>query len=69
MVKQKVNVEILSCHFKMILLSNKSKTLSKFKKEFDDAHFVTQLDMLQDCIYELTEKYNSLLNKPEKETT
>lgn len=47
--------------------NNIGEGVVKFKKEFDEAHFVTQLDMLQDCIYELTEKYNSLLTKPEKE--
>lgn len=47
--------------------NNIGEGVVKFKKEFDEAHFVKQLDMLQDCIYELTEKYNSLLTKPERE--
>lgn len=32
-----------------------------YTKNFNEAHFVDQLDMLQDCIVDLTDKYNSLL--------
>ncbi len=39
----------------------------KFVKGFDDFNFVTKLDFLQDCMFELEEKYNSILTKPEKE--
>ena len=34
----------------------------KYTKEFTDAHIVMQLDMLQDCIVDLTDRYNELLN-------
>jgi hypothetical protein len=39
----------------------------KFVKGFDELHSVTKLDMLKDCIFDLTEKYSSILTKPEKE--
>ena len=32
-----------------------------YTKEFTEAHIVTQLDMLQDCIVDLTDRYNELL--------
>ncbi len=35
-----------------------------FTKEFNEAHLVVQLDMLQDCIVDLTDKYNALLTQP-----
>jgi hypothetical protein len=36
-----------------------------YTKEFNEAHVVLQWDMLQDCIYDLTNKYNELLTDPE----
>jgi len=33
----------------------------KYSKAFDDAHVVVRLDMLQDCINDLRDKYDSLL--------
>ena len=36
-----------------------------YTKEFNEAHLIMQLDMLQDCIVDLTDKYNSLLAQPE----
>ncbi len=47
--------------------NNIGEGVVKFAKGFDEIHFVTKLDMLQDCIAELTEKYNSILTAPEKE--
>jgi hypothetical protein len=35
-----------------------------YTKIFNEAHIVVQLDMLQDCIVDLTDKYNSLLSPP-----
>jgi hypothetical protein len=46
---------------------NGEEGVVKFVKGFDDFNFVTKLDMLQDCICELEEKYNSILTTPEKE--
>jgi hypothetical protein len=46
---------------------NKGEGVVKYTKQFDEAHIILQLDMLQDCIFDLTEKYNSLLAKPESE--
>jgi len=34
----------------------------KYTKEFTEAHIVVQLDMLQDCIVDLTDRYNELLS-------
>lgn len=39
----------------------------KYTKTFNEAHYVLQLDMLQDCIVCLTDKYNELLEKPDSE--
>ena len=33
-----------------------------YTKDFKEAHVVDQLDMLKDCIVDLTDKYNSLLS-------
>jgi len=38
-----------------------------YSKEFNEAHIVVQLDMLQDCIVDLTDKYNALLAPPASE--
>ena len=46
--------------------NNKGEGHVKYTKAFEEAHIVLQLDMLQDCIVDLEEKYNSLLAKPEK---
>ena len=35
-----------------------------YTKIFKEAHIVVQLDMLQDCIVDLTDKYESLLSPP-----
>jgi len=35
-----------------------------YTKIFNEAHIVVQLDMLQDCIVDLTDKYESLLSPP-----
>jgi len=39
----------------------------KYTKEFDEAHIIVKLDMLQDVIFDLTDKYNSLLSQPKLE--
>jgi hypothetical protein len=36
-----------------------------YTKEFNKANIIVQLDMLQDCIFDLTNKYNELLADPE----
>ena len=46
--------------------NNKGEGYVKYTKAFEEAHIVLQLDMLQDCIVDLEDKYNSLLAKPEK---
>jgi hypothetical protein len=45
---------------------NKEEGFVKFVKGFDEINFVTKLDMLKDCIYDLEEKYNSILTTTEK---
>jgi hypothetical protein len=39
----------------------------KCTKAFNEAHIVVQLDMLQDCIVDLINKYDQLLQQPESE--
>ena len=41
---------------------NKDKAHVKYSKMFEETHLVTQLDMLQDCIFALRERYDELLN-------
>ena len=36
-----------------------------YSKDFNEAHIVVRLDMLQDCIADLQDKYDSLLSQPE----
>jgi hypothetical protein len=38
-----------------------------YSKDFNEAHIVVQLDMLQDCIVDLQDKYDALLTQPELE--
>jgi hypothetical protein len=38
-----------------------------YSKDFNEAHIVVQLDMLQDCIVDLQDKYDALLFQPESE--
>lgn len=40
----------------------------KYTEAFDDADQITKLDFLKDCLYDLTNKYNSLLTKTDKRT-
>jgi hypothetical protein len=40
----------------------------KFSKAFEDAHIVVKLDMLVDCIFVLTNKYDGLLTPPSEPT-
>jgi hypothetical protein len=44
---------------------NKGEGRVRYTNEFMEAHIVTQLDMLQDCIFDLTNKYDEILNSPE----
>ena len=46
---------------------NKGKGSVSYSKTFNEAHIVVQLDMLDDCIFDLIEKYNALLAQPESE--
>lgn len=36
----------------------------RYTKAFNEAHIIVQLDMLQDCIVDLQEKYAEILAKP-----
>lgn len=36
----------------------------KYTKAFNESHFILQLDMLQDCIYDLSAKFEELLTQP-----
>jgi|LakMenEpi03Aug12_release.lakeMendotaPanAssembly.Ray.scaffolds.fasta_scaffold1637514_2 hypothetical protein len=35
----------------------------KFSKEFEDAHYIMKLDILQDAIYDLENIYNKILKE------
>ena len=37
-----------------------------FVKEFDDMHYVTKLDALQDALHAINEKYNEILRESRK---
>ena len=39
---------------------NKGEGSVKYSKAFDEAHIVVQMDMLQDCIVDLQDRYDSL---------
>ncbi len=39
--------------------NNKGEGHVKFSKDFEAAHIVVKMDMLQDCIAELTDRYDS----------
>ena len=45
--------------------NNKGEGSVKYTKIFNEAHIVVQLDMLQDCIADLKDKYAELLTQPE----
>jgi len=45
---------------------NKGEGAVKYTEAFDDADWITKLDMLKDCLFDLTNKYNSLLTKEDK---
>jgi len=38
-----------------------------YSNAFNEAHIVVQLDMLQDCIADLQDKYDALFAQPESE--
>jgi hypothetical protein len=38
-----------------------------YSSVFNEAHIVVQLDMLQDCIVDLQDKYDALLAQPKSE--
>jgi hypothetical protein len=46
---------------------NKGEGSVTYSKVFNEAHIVVQLDMLQDCIADLQDKYDALLALPESE--
>jgi hypothetical protein len=46
---------------------NKGEGSASYSKTFNGAHIVVQLDMLQDCIVDLQEKYSELLAQSESE--
>jgi len=37
-----------------------------YTKAFEEAHIVVQLDMLQDCISDLSDRYDEILNESRK---
>ena len=37
-----------------------------FTKEFDEAHYVLKLDVIQDALHALNEKYNEVLRESRK---
>jgi hypothetical protein len=46
---------------------NEGEGVVKYSKTFNESHFVMQLDMLRDCIFDLQNKYNEFLEQPESE--
>jgi len=38
----------------------------KYTEEFNDALWIMQLDMLKDCIGDLTDRYNAILSQPQE---
>ena len=38
----------------------------KYTTAFNEAHWITQLDMLKDCIGDLTDRYDAILSQPEE---
>ena len=38
----------------------------KYTTAFNEAHWITQLDMLKDCIGDLTDRYNAILSQPQE---
>jgi hypothetical protein len=46
---------------------NKGEGSASYSKIFNEAHIVVQLDMLHDCIADLTDKYDALLALPSSE--
>lgn len=46
---------------------NKGEGSVSYSKIFNEAHIIVQLDMLQDCIADLTDKYAALLALPPSE--
>jgi len=47
--------------------NNKGEGSVSYSKTFNEAHIVVQLDMLQDCIVDLQDKYHALLALPAEE--
>jgi len=47
--------------------SNAGEGRVKYTKVFEESHFIVQLDMLQDCIADLVDRYNEILEKPDSE--
>jgi hypothetical protein len=65
----KTNKEV-DAHMKLLSLNwsdNKGEGSVSYSKIFNEAHIVVQLDMLQDCIADLTDKYDALLALPSSE--
>jgi len=49
--------------------TNKGEGCVKYTKAFEKEDWIVQLDMLQDCIFDLTEKYNEIFDKPDERKT
>jgi hypothetical protein len=56
-------MKLISLHW----IKSKGEGRVKYTKEFNEAHIIVKLDMLQDAIAELQDMYNSLLS-PKRET-
>jgi hypothetical protein len=54
---EETTVKLIDLHWS----NTKGEGSVKYSKAFDDAHVVVRLDMLQDCINDLRDKYDSLL--------
>ena len=45
---------------------NKEEGVVKYTEAFDEAEWITKLDMLKDCMYDLNNKYSSVLKEEKK---
>ena len=54
---KETTVKLIDLHWS----NTKGEGSVNYSKAFDDAHVVVRLDMLQDCINDLRDKYDSLL--------
>jgi len=60
---RKRQMKLIDLHWSYI----KGEGRVKYTKEFDETDNIVKLDMLQDVIADLKDKYNSLLSQPTSE--